>query len=91
MSKCENCLHKKDCIDGANFKNAENCERFKPYSAERIAEGRAIEWAVNSGACHKCEHLHRCANDNRFEFPQNAPCMVKKTEFLKASEGKENG
>lgn len=28
MPKCDNCLHKKDCIDGANFKNAESCERF---------------------------------------------------------------
>ncbi len=29
MAKCENCYHRKVCIDGANYKNSENCRRYK--------------------------------------------------------------
>ena len=25
---CEKCIHKKVCIDGANYKNADKCEKF---------------------------------------------------------------
>lgn len=32
MPKCENCYHKKVCINGANYKNAENCKQYKPES-----------------------------------------------------------
>lgn len=28
MLKCEKCIHKKICIDGANYKNAEACRNF---------------------------------------------------------------
>lgn len=26
--KCEHCIHKKICIDGANYRNAEKCRNF---------------------------------------------------------------
>lgn len=26
--KCEHCIHKKVCIDGANYRNAEKCRNF---------------------------------------------------------------
>lgn len=39
MSRCEKCIHKKTCIDGANFKNAQKCKRFK----ERGKNGRTCE------------------------------------------------
>lgn len=29
MSRCEKCIHKKTCIDGANFKIAKECKKFK--------------------------------------------------------------
>lgn len=58
----------------------------KTYSADKIAEGRAIQWAIFSGTCDKCEHLGQCSNDKSFVFPQNAPCMKKKSEFLKERE-----
>ncbi len=29
MAKCERCFHNKVCIDGANYKNSENCKHFK--------------------------------------------------------------
>ena len=32
MVKCENCYHRKICINGANYKNAENCRRYKDKS-----------------------------------------------------------
>lgn len=28
MSKCNNCYHKKICIDGANYKTAESCKHY---------------------------------------------------------------
>lgn len=28
MAKCENYYHRKICIDGANYKNAENCKQY---------------------------------------------------------------
>lgn len=28
MSKCDKCIHKKTCIDGANFENAQKCEKY---------------------------------------------------------------
>lgn len=55
----------------------------KPYSADKIAEGRAIQWAIVSGACNKCDYYRKCEKDVFFKFPQNAPCMIKKTVFLR--------
>ena len=45
----------------------------KPYSADKIAEGRAVQWAVISGACDNCMYLKECASDKNFKFPLNAP------------------
>ena len=28
MNKCNNCFHRKVCIDSSNFKNAENCRQY---------------------------------------------------------------
>ena len=58
----------------------------KPYSDEKVAEGRAVQWAVISGACNKCKHLQQCESSNNFEFPKNSPCMIKKAEFMKGGE-----
>lgn len=32
MAKCENCYHRKVCIDNANYRNAENCRQYKDKS-----------------------------------------------------------
>lgn len=61
----------------------------KPYSAEFIAEGRAIQWAVMSGACDKCNHRYECENKRNFIFPKRADCMKKKAELLKKISSKE--
>ena len=54
----------------------------KLYPADKQAEGRAISWAITSGACNSCLHLRRCSSDNRFVFPSDAACMKKKKELL---------
>lgn len=55
----------------------------KPYSPEKMAEGRAISWAIVSGACNSCEYLLRCSTDDQFVFPCDAACMKRKAEFMK--------
>ena len=59
----------------------------KPYSKDKIAEGRAVQWAVVNGACDKCKYLPQCESNNNFVFPQNAPCMIKKGKLMKGGEG----
>lgn len=54
----------------------------RPYPPEKMAEGRAISWAIASGACRSCFHLARCESDRGFVFPEDAACMKKKTEYL---------
>lgn len=54
----------------------------RPYPADKQAEGRAVSWAIASGACNACKHLPRCSTDNRFVFPADAACMKKKAELL---------
>lgn len=58
----------------------------KPYSLDKVAEARAVNWALSSGACDKCEHLLKCSNDRNFKFPASAACMKKKAELLEVGE-----
>lgn len=53
-----------------------------PYSKDKIAEDRALEWAVFSGACFDCKCLVECAVERDFVFPEKAACMKKKAEYL---------
>lgn len=46
MSKCNNCCHNKVCIDGANYKTAENCKHY--VSAEDV---------VKVVRCKDCKYL----------------------------------
>ena len=32
MDKCSKCLNRKNCIDGANYKIAEKCNKYRPES-----------------------------------------------------------
>lgn len=61
----------------------------KPYSAEFIAEAKAIQWAVMNGACDRCNHRYECENKRNFIFPKRADCMKKKAELLKKMNTKE--
>lgn len=57
----------------------------KQYSDEKTAEGLAISWALNTGACDRCEYLALCENDESFAFPNDSPCMKKKAEMSGAA------
>lgn len=45
MSKCNNCYHKKICIDGANHKTAESCKHY-------VSEDDVVEVV----RCKDCEY-----------------------------------
>lgn len=62
------------------------CIFDKPYSKDEIAEGRAIQWAVISGACNVCKYLTECTRNRDFVFPEKAACMKKKAEYLRKEE-----
>ena len=48
-----------------------------------IAEAKAIQWAVMSGACNRCNHRYECEHNRNFKFPKRADRMKKKAELLK--------
>lgn len=48
-----------------------------------IAEAKAVQWAVMSGVCNRCNHRYECEHKRNFKFPKRADCMKKKTELLK--------
>lgn len=55
----------------------------QPYPADKQYEGRAVSWAIATGACFSCRHLLRCSNDRSFVFPSSAACMKKKAELMR--------
>lgn len=65
MAKCENCYHRKICIDGANHKNTENCKQYinEANIVEPVRHGRWTEKKINGGGiwdyyfvCSECHH-----------------------------------
>ena len=54
----------------------------REYPPEKIAEGRAINWAVLSGACDNCGFIEECRTNRLFKFPDSAACMKKKKDFM---------
>ncbi len=59
----------------------------KPYPPDKMAEARAVNWAVLSGACDKCGALAQCSTNSNFKPAAFFPCMIKKTEFMKEAGG----
>lgn len=47
------------------------------------AEAKAVQWAVMSGACDRCNRRYECEHKRNFKFPKRADCMKKKAELLK--------
>lgn len=35
ISKCNTCTHRKNCIDGVNYKYAKSCKKYHPQTKER--------------------------------------------------------
>ena len=53
MLKCEKCIHKKICIDGANYRNAEVCRNFvNENDFTPVVHGRWIP--ISDGAWAEC-------------------------------------
>ena len=50
--------------------------------SERRAIKEALYWAVSQGVCNYCDHSPKCEKYQDDEFPINAPCMVKKRDYL---------
>lgn len=55
----------------------------KPYSLEKLAEGRAVSLAVAYGACNICKYVCDCMKDEKFSFPADAWCTNTKAEILR--------
>lgn len=88
MSKCENCLHKKDCIDEVNFKYAKQCERFVPKMSLTQEE-----YLQRTSRCANCIHSKGtedgyvyCYNSSRKNYPYAIDNFVFCSDFVKRSD-----
>ena len=54
----------------------------REYPMDVQAEGMAVQLAVATGACDKCEFLRECSSNENFVFPKTAWCSKKKGEIL---------
>lgn len=65
MLKCEKCIHKKICIDGANYKNAEACRNFINENDIVLVKHGHWHWSVECfhDVCSCCAHLSKDSND----------------------------
>lgn len=54
----------------------------REYSAEKQAEGIAVQAAVAEGHCEKCGFLNRCSTDDSFHPPVFAWCFQEKKKIL---------
>ena len=67
MLKCEKCIHKKICIDGANYKNAEACRNFvNKNDFMPVKHGRWIYGEYDIPHCSECGSevmpiIYRCS------------------------------
>ena len=48
MDKCSKCLNRKKCIDSANYKIAEKCNKYRPESIpewkEKPPDNAIVNW-----------------------------------------------
>lgn len=57
MLKCEHCIHKKLCIDGANYRNAERCGNFvNENDVVVVKHGYWIPGYFHDRVCSCCCH-----------------------------------
>lgn len=63
---------------GVNFGELITWDKLKDMKAW----DRAVEWAESQGVCRFCDHLPKCRKYQDDQVPINAPCMVKKRDFL---------
>lgn len=92
ISKCDKCIHKKTCIDGADFKNAQNCEKYveEPMTAkEYLSQAYYIEKRIDllqdelSGLESK---LYKCTPSYSNTGHNSSPCTAFEYTIGKAME-----
>ena len=68
MLKCEKCIHKKICIDGANYKNAEACRNF--INENDVAPVKHGHWNVGyfHDVCSCCTHPSNDLGNYPYKF-----------------------
>lgn len=69
MLKCEKCIHKKICIDGANYKNAEACRNF--VNENDVGFVKNGHWDVgyfHDRVCSNCLHPSNDLDDRPYHF-----------------------
>lgn len=61
MLKCEKCIHKKICIDGANYRNAEACRNFvNEKDVAPVKHGHWIDKPYPNYPAHDIRHCSEC-------------------------------
>ena len=60
--KCEHCIHKKICIDGANYRNAEACRNY--INENDIAPAADVVPVIR---CKDCKYYPLCCRIIRSE------------------------
>lgn len=85
MLKCEHCIHKNVCIDGANYRNAEKCRNFINENDVAPVKHGHWHWSVEyfHDVCSCCTHL---SND-----PENYPYKFCPHCGAKMDGGENNG
>nr|DAE23429.1 MAG TPA: zinc-ribbon containing domain protein [Siphoviridae sp. ctcuE16] len=65
MLKCEKCIHKKICIDGANYRNAEVCRNFvNENDFTPVVHGHWVynqnghDWGLGAWECSLCHSVN---------------------------------
>ena len=68
MSKCNNCYHRKVCIDGANYKTAESCKHYvSAADVQEVKHGRWIpERDPDENNRIQCFHCSVCDDDYHY-------------------------
>lgn len=74
MLKCEKCIHKKICIDGANYRNAERCGNFvNENDVAVVKHGHWVynqnghDWGLGAWECSLCHSVNNnLSSDKRF-------------------------
>ena len=80
MLKCEKCIHKKICIDGANYKNAEACRNFvnendvAPVKHGHWKKGKGCERPTENGFVHDDRYFCDCCE---WQYKDEAENLLK--------------
>lgn len=78
MLKCEHCIHKNVCIDGANYRNAERCRNF--INENDVAPVKHGEWKQNRNIFECSECGYKFEHGGYLPFFNYCPCCGAKMD-----------